>query len=869
MDIRKLHIFPALLLLAAFCLQAGAATVESNLSHRRFTTTDGLPQMQTEAVWQDSRGYIYIGTLSGFVRYNGRTLTPFLGGRRENIVAFQETADRVRALGFVRQWTVSGKELKMSTIDPEGRLLLNNLNSSDLPPGYILLEDRQERGRVICRLAAGGTEPVLESPTLDEMTPDRKVFLDSTGIYIPTPKGLFLSSGGSMRRISSKPDVFSIVRSGTQIVALAADGLYTVMPEGLTQICAHRFEAPDYGLFVRRNRQGQLLIADSHTIWRYDAAAAGPMQQLATGFNLIRGIFIDRWNRLWAATYQGAYCFFQCNFTSHRLTDRNDIVRAAAFSGNSLVTGTLNGKIMADGQVLDASDDQFYAPGAVSIDGTVYMAGNGDVAAVSGGTVRRLGLPGNDYRFVSRAGRRLVIGTRSSLLAYDPRTSRLDTLTSEIQRSWCAAADGEGRLWVGGNPGLFCLTGLDGGGTSVRKVKSTPNAQIITTMASDNKGQVCFARGDSLFCISKGRIRHLDEFQKCLSGHEIRSVHISAGGYLIAAAIDALMVARFPEEGPSSEPCLFNSENGFSIIEPQMSPMAEDEEGTVWLCGLEEMVSFKPSELVSDSQESTIVEPPRPWWKSPWFWVLCAALLSAAVWNAARYRADRQSRRKMAALERDKRQKDLQLEAVRLKAIPHFHANVLSSIEYYVMNKSSDEATHYLKLYSDFTNRTLADIDRPSRSIGEEIDYVRCYLELECLRYGERLDYSITVESGVDTNLQLPTMVLHTYCQNAVKHGIASKDGHGNIEVNICSQKMGDTGGVLVSVRDDGVGRSGAARSGGYSAGYGLKILQEQIELYNQTNKHNIIQRVTDLSDAQGKPCGTCFELWVPADYIF
>lgn len=74
------------LLCAALCLvswQAGAeetGVLESNLSYRRFTTLDGLPQMQTEAVWQDSRGYIYIGTLSGFVRYDGLTLTPFLGG---------------------------------------------------------------------------------------------------------------------------------------------------------------------------------------------------------------------------------------------------------------------------------------------------------------------------------------------------------------------------------------------------------------------------------------------------------------------------------------------------------------------------------------------------------------------------------------------------------------------------------------------------------------------------------------------------------------------------------------------------------------------------------------------------------------------
>ena len=88
----------------------------SQLSYRRFTTLDGLPQMQTETVFQDSEGYIWIGTLSGFVRYDGRMLTPFLKGRRENIVGFAEVNGQVRALGFRRQWLVDGDKISMKPI---------------------------------------------------------------------------------------------------------------------------------------------------------------------------------------------------------------------------------------------------------------------------------------------------------------------------------------------------------------------------------------------------------------------------------------------------------------------------------------------------------------------------------------------------------------------------------------------------------------------------------------------------------------------------------------------------------------------------------------------------------------------------------
>ena len=866
---RKLKLICLVLCFAALCQTAAAGSVESSLSCRRFTTLDALPQMQTETVWQDSRGYIYVGTLSGFVRYDGVKMTPFLKGKRENIVAFQEVDGQVCALGFVRRWSVEDKEARMSQIDPQGQLLLNNLNSTDLPQGYILLEDRQEQNRVLCRLEAGGYSELQTSPLFDEMTPDRKLFLDQSGLYLPTPYGLYLLQDGQERILSGKDDVFSLCRSGDKLFALAADGIYRVQDDTLALVESCRFDSPDYGLSVRCDRHGDLYIADSHTIWLYDDGAPVAIRQLASGFNLIKGVFIDKWNRLWAATYQGAYCFFHCDFVNHRLLDKNDIVRAVAVCDGHLVCGTLNGSVLVDGREISALDGNFYAPGAATIGDKVYMAGNGDVACIQGDSVHWLGLPHDRYRFVARASDKLIIGTGRTLFSYDPASRQLDTLTAEIVRPWCVAEDGQGRLWVSGNPGLYCITGYGQEETVVRKVKNTPTSLVITALSSDGNGLVCYALGDALFVIRDGEERAMDEVQPFLSGHEIRSVHVSPQGCLVVAAIDGLLVARIDNRGRAANIHWFDAGNGFTSIEPLQGEMAEDEDGTVWLAGIEEMTSFRPEDVLADNQQSTIVESPRPWWQRWWSWVIAAVLLSFASWRAARRVEQRSARKKMAELEREKRQMELQLQAVRLKAIPHFHANVLSAIEYFVMNKSADEASHYLKLYSDFTNQTLSNIDSPSRPVADEVDYVRAYLDLERLRFGDRLQYNITVASDVDTKTMLPTMLLHTYSQNAVKHGIASKAGVGNVDVKVTRQVRDSVDGVLVSVRDDGVGRAEAARSGGYSTGQGLGILGQQIDLYNRTNKHKIVQKVTDLTDEGGRPAGTCFETWVPLDYQF
>ena len=866
---KRLGTILAALYIGLFCLPAGASQVESELSHRRFTTQDGLPQIQTETIWQDSRGYIYIGTLSGFVRFDGRTMTPFLRGRRENIVAFQETDGEVRALGFVRQWMPKGGKVRMAPIDPEGKMLLNNFNSPDLPPGYILLENRQEQERVLCHWESGEWTRILESPLLDKMTPDRKLYLDSLGLFIPTPDGLYLKEGEKLRRISKKADIFSLLRRNDQLIALAADGLWLVEADSLHLLYKHDFEAPDYGLAVRKNQEGQLLIADAHTLWRYDSRENAPLQQLATGFNLIKSLFIDKWDRIWMATYQGAYCFFHGHIINHRLRDRNDLVRAIAFADGHRVEGTLNGRILMDGELLEERKGNFYNPGAAVMDGKVYMAGNGDVFSVTTKGVHALGLPPDNYRFVSQFGRQLMVATGNALLSFYPDRATLDTVTLDIARPWCAADDGNGQLWISGNPGLYSLALSGNQESRIRKWKNTSASQVITSLSADGKGHVCFALGDSLFCVFQDRIRHLKEVQPLLNGHEIRAVHLSPNSYLVAAAIDGILVARTDSTLHAQDAHWLDVRNGFTAIEPQMGPMAESEDGTLWLCGVEEVTSFRPQDILSDNRESTVIKEPLPWWKQWWTFSAATLLLSLLVGWTARKIEKQQGLKKMETLEREKKLKELQLATIRLRAIPHFHANVLSSIEYFVLNHSSDEASHYLKLYSNFTNQTLLDIDRPARSLAEELDYVRSYLELEKLRFGDRLQYHISVATDVNESVLLPTMLLHTYCENAVKHGIASKTGTGTVDIRVTRQLRQGVDGILVSVQDDGVGRREAARSGGPSTKQGLRILQQQIELYNQANETPIQLQVEDLADADGHPGGTRFETWIPSKFNY
>jgi len=142
-----------------------------------------------------------------------------------------------------------------------------------------------------------------------------------------------------------------------------------------------------------------------------------------------------------------------------------------------------------------------------------------------------------------------------------------------------------------------------------------------------------------------------------------------------------------------------------------------------------------------------------------------------------------------------------QLEALRYQINPHFLFNALNAVSTLVTERRNDEASRMLARVSDFLRLTLTAPVRDEVALADEVDYVRQYLEIERVRFGERLRTEFDL--APDTwEAAVPAFVLQPLIENAVRHAIAPREAGGAITLE--AHRSGEM--LHVSIVDDGPG---------------------------------------------------------------
>jgi sensor histidine kinase YesM len=149
-----------------------------------------------------------------------------------------------------------------------------------------------------------------------------------------------------------------------------------------------------------------------------------------------------------------------------------------------------------------------------------------------------------------------------------------------------------------------------------------------------------------------------------------------------------------------------------------------------------------------------------------------------------------------------------QLQALKMQLHPHFLFNTLNSISA-LLDEDAEAAEEMLARLGDFLRLTLDSSGAQEVTLHEELEFLRCYLEIEQVRFGGRLAVDIEIDPPA-LEAQVPNLLLQPIVENAIRHGIAVRATPGRIGI-----RAGRADGVLrLEVTDNGPGLSSPERSG-------------------------------------------------------
>jgi len=210
----------------------------------------------------------------------------------------------------------------------------------------------------------------------------------------------------------------------------------------------------------------------------------------------------------------------------------------------------------------------------------------------------------------------------------------------------------------------------------------------------------------------------------------------------------------------------------------------------------------------------------------------------------------------------ERRIAELQLKSVKNQIDPHFTLNIVNSIGSLYFKDDRDKADYIFGKYSKLLRSTVLNSDKILTTLTDELEYVGNYLELEKFRCNNKFTWKINVAENMNTSIKIPKMLLHTFVENAIKHGIRHLEKPG--EIFICINNSSTE--YEITIRDNGIGRVKANEIEIENTSKGLSILGQILNLYYELTKTKISYQIEDLVDNNENCLGTKVLIKIPVE---
>ena len=206
--------------------------------------------------------------------------------------------------------------------------------------------------------------------------------------------------------------------------------------------------------------------------------------------------------------------------------------------------------------------------------------------------------------------------------------------------------------------------------------------------------------------------------------------------------------------------------------------------------------------------------------------------------------------RELRASQLETRLAEAQLQVLKMQLHLHFLFNTLHAIST-LMHRDVEAAERMLTRLSDLLRHSFESVGVQEVSLKQELEFLDRYVEIEKVRFGDRLAVEISVDPEL-LDARVPNLILQPLVENAIRHGIASRAAGGRIEIEV----RRDNGMLDLEIRDNGPGLPAGDDGSEGIGGIGLANTRARLkQLYGARHRF-------ELSEAAGG--GLAVNLTIP-----
>ncbi|MDT3695577.1 MAG: histidine kinase [Ignavibacterium sp.] len=166
--------------------------------------------------------------------------------------------------------------------------------------------------------------------------------------------------------------------------------------------------------------------------------------------------------------------------------------------------------------------------------------------------------------------------------------------------------------------------------------------------------------------------------------------------------------------------------------------------------------------------------------------------------------------------------KDFELKTLKAQLNPHFMFNAMNSIRA-LIEEDPQRAKDAITKLSNIMRYTLRIERTETVPLSDELKTIRDYLDLEKIRFEERLQYNISSTPSAD-RVEIPPMMVQTLVENGIKHGISKLTGGGEVDITAST----DESTLIIQIRNNGQFNETALK---ISQGFGISNTKQRLSL--------------------------------------